>query len=211
MTYRLYRNVEIGAGAQIGDYVIIGLPPKGRADGELRTIIGADAIVRSHSVIYAGNVIGDHFATGHGAMIRECNRIGSNVSVGTHSVVEHHVEIHDHVRIHSQVFVPEYSVLEEGAWLGPNVVLTNTHHPLCPKAKECMKGPVVGRHAKICANATVLPDLTIGESALVGANAVVTRDVPPRTVVAGVPATVIKSIDDLDCPYHLIDRPYPPR
>ena len=47
------------------------------------------------------------------------------VSVGTLSVVEHHVKIANNVRIHTQVFVPEFSVLEEGCWLGPNVVLTN--------------------------------------------------------------------------------------
>ena len=52
-------------------------------------------------------------------MIREFNQIGDNVSVGTHSVIEHHVQIGHGVRIHSNVFIPEFSILENGAWVGP--------------------------------------------------------------------------------------------
>jgi UDP-3-O-[3-hydroxymyristoyl] glucosamine N-acyltransferase len=55
------------------------------------TIIGNGAVIRSHTVIYAGNVIGDRFQTGNKANIRELNRIGNDVSIGTLSVVEHHV------------------------------------------------------------------------------------------------------------------------
>jgi UDP-3-O-[3-hydroxymyristoyl] glucosamine N-acyltransferase len=124
-TCRIYPNVEIGAGAEIDDFVIIGVPPRGKGPGELKTVIGRNAVIRSHTVIYAGNTIGDDFQTGHHVMIRECNEIGSQVSIGTHSVVEHHVKIEDDARIHSQAFVPEYSVLEQGCWIGPNVVFTN--------------------------------------------------------------------------------------
>ena len=60
-------------------------------------------------------------------------------------------------------------------------------------------GPTLARGAKIGANATLLPGVRIGEDALVGAGAVVTRDVPPRAVVAGNPAQVIKGIEDLVC------------
>ncbi len=205
---KIYPNVQIGAGAEIGDYVIIGEPPRGKAPGELPTIIGAGAVIRSHTVIYAGNRIGDHFQTGHHAMIREENTIGNDVSIGTGSIVEHHVIIEDGVRIHSQAFIPEYSKLEQGCWLGPNVVLTNALHPQCPKVKSCLKGATIGRRAKIGANTTILPDRAIGEDALVGAGSVVTRDVPARAVVAGNPARIIKQIDDLNCPYDLVERPY---
>jgi len=206
--YKIYPNVKLGKNYQIGEYVIIGVPPRNSLPGELETIIGDDAIIRSHSVIYAGNIIGNNFQTGHGVMVRELNKIGDNVSIGTSSVVEHHVTIGNGVRIHSQAFIPEYSVLEEGCWLGPNVVLTNVFHPLCPKAKQCLKGPVIARNAKIGANCTLLPDITIGENALVGAGSVVVEDVPANSVVAGNPAKVIKSIDELRCPYGIIEKPY---
>jgi len=207
-TAKIYPNVRLGEKVEIGDYVVIGVPPKGKAEGQLETVIGDGAVIRSHSVIYAGNRIGNGFQTGHHAMIREENRIGDNVSVGTNSVAEHHVEIANGVRIHSQAFVPEYSVLEEGAWIGPNVVLTNVPHPLCPKAKECIKGPTIKRGAKIGANSTILPFVIVGENALVGAGSVVVHDVPPRAVVAGNPAKVVKSVDQLRCPVALMDKPY---
>ncbi|MFQ6092612.1 MAG: transferase [bacterium] len=207
-SYKVYPNVELGEGVVIGDFAVVGIPPTARKPGEMKTYIGAQAIIRSHTVIYAGNRIGDNFQTGHGVMIREENEIGDSVSVGTKSVIEHHVKIGNNVRIHSQAFVPEYSVLEDGCWIGPNVVLTNALHPLCPKAKECLKGPIVRTGAKIGANATLLPDIEIGENGLVGAGSVVVEDVPPRAIVVGNPARRVKSIEEVHCPYGLIERPY---
>jgi acetyltransferase-like isoleucine patch superfamily enzyme len=57
-------------------------------------------------------------------------------------------------------------------------------------------------------NATLLPGITVGEYSLVGAGSVVTVDVPPHTVVYGVPARPAKAIDELECPLNLVDRPY---
>jgi len=206
--YKLYNNVHLAGTSNIGDYVIIGMPPAGKCDGELETFLGSDALIRSHTVIYAGNCIGNYFQTGHNVMIREDNRIGNSVSIGTGTVVEHHVTIENNVRIHSQAFIPEYSTLKEGCWIGPNAALTNALHPLCPKVKECIKGPTIGRNAKIGANATVLPDIKIGENSLVGSGSVVTKDVPEGVVVAGNPAKFIKKIEEINCPYELIERPY---
>lgn len=205
---RIYKNVKISRGAEIGEYVVIGVPPKGKKDGELKTIIGPEAILRSHTVIYAGNVIGAHFATGHGVLIREENEIGEHVSIGSHSIVEHHVKIGNGVRIHSSAFIPEYSILEDHAWIGPHVVFTNVLHPLCPEVPKCIKGPRICSGAKIGANATVLPSVTVGAMALVAAGSVVTRDVPPRAVVVGNPARIVKTIDDLTCPWEYIVSPY---
>lgn len=207
-TTKVYPNVHIEDGAEIGDFCIIGLPPKGKAPGEVETRIGKNAVIRSHTVIYAGNVIGDNFNSGHSALIREDNKIGDNVSIGSHTVIEHHLEIQENVRIHSQAFVPEFTVLERGCWIGPNVVFTNALHPLCKHVKDCLKGATVKPGAKIGANSTILPDVTIGENALVGAGSVVVKDVPAGMVAAGSPAKVIKSAGDLNCPYDLCDRPY---
>lgn len=207
-TAKIYPNVIMEEGAEIGDFCVIGLPPKGKAPGELETRIGKNAVIRSHTVIYAGNVIGDGFNSGHSALIREDNQIGNNVSIGSHTVIEHHLEIQDGVRIHSQAFVPEFTVLEKGCWIGPNVVFTNALHPLCKHVKDCLKGATVKSGAKIGANSTILPDVTIGEMALVGAGSVVVKDVPEKTVVAGSPARPIKNVADLKCPYDLCERPY---
>jgi len=104
---------------EIGDFVIIGVSPRGRQPGDLATHIGSNALRHSHTVLYAGNVIGKHFQTGHDVLIRELNEIGDDVSIGSHSVIEHHVKIGHRGRIHSNAFIPEYSILEEDTWVGP--------------------------------------------------------------------------------------------
>lgn len=195
--HRIYPNVHLALGVQIGEYVVIGVPPRGREPGDLETYIGPNAVIRSHTVIYAGNTIGANFQTGHAVMIRELNEIGDGVSIGTHSIIEHHVKIGNGVRVHSNAFIPEYSELEAGCWIGPNVVFTNALYPLAPGAKETLAGPVIRPGAKIGANATLLPGIVVGENALVGAGAVVVRDVPDGKVVIGNPARVIKDVADL--------------
>lgn len=195
--FRIYEGVEFKGDFTIEDFSIIGSPPRGHKPGELKTVIGTGAVIRSHSVIYAGNVIGDNFQTGNKVNIREHNTIGNNVSIGTLSIIEHHVKIADNVRIHSQVFIPEYSELEEGAWIGPNVVFTNAKYPLSPGVKASLKGPLVKKGAKIGANSTLLPGVVIGKNALIGAGTVVTADVPDNAVVVGNPGKIIKTIDSL--------------
>lgn len=197
MSAQVLENVFFAGEPALGAFVIIGEPPRGKKAGELETRIGAHAVIRSHSVIYAGSVIGDDFQTGHAVLIREENEIGSNVSIGSHTIVEHHVKIGNNVRLHSNVFVPEFSTLEDGCWLGPNVVVTNARYPQSHKVKESLRGAHIKRGAKIGANATLLPGVVIGENALVGAGAVVTRDVPDGAVVIGNPARVIKNVNEI--------------
>jgi acetyltransferase-like isoleucine patch superfamily enzyme len=193
----VYANVLLGEGAQLGPFVVLGEPPAGAGEGELATVIGPGAVIRSHTVIYAGSTIGGRFRAGHGALIREACEIGDDVSIGSHSVIEHHVILRRGVRIHSNAFIPEFSVLEEGAWVGPGVVFTNARYPLSRDAKRTLAGPHLLAGAKIGANATLLPGVTIGRGALVGAGAVVAHDVPDGAVVVGNPARVIRRIADL--------------
>jgi len=207
-SYKVYPNVQLCRGCHLGDYAVVGEPPRGKESGELPTVIGENSIIRSHTVIYAGNRIGARFQTGHGALIREDCEIGDDVSIGSHSEILPHVWTGNGVRVHSQTIVGEYSRLEDECWVGPNVVVTNTMHPLCPKAKECMRGPTIGRGAKIGAGVILMPDITIGEMALIGAGAVVVSDVPPGAVMVGNPARQVKHISELDCPYGLVQHPY---
>jgi acetyltransferase-like isoleucine patch superfamily enzyme len=193
----VYPNVHLGAGARAEPFAILGVPPRGRREGELPLVVGADAVIRSHAVIYAGNRIGERFHLGHGALVREENEIGDDVSVGSHSIVEHHVTLGNGVRIHSGAFVPEFSRLDDGAWLGPHAVLTNAPYPLGRGAKQTLRGPHLRRGAKVGANATILPGRVIGENALVGAGSVVVEDVPDGAVVAGNPARVIRMVAEL--------------
>jgi len=192
----IHPNVRFGANHRIDDFVIIGAPPRETSPGELATSIGPNAIIRSHTIIYAGNTIGANFQTGHSVMIRECNEIGDDCSIGTHSNLEHHIMIGNRVRIHSHVFIPEYSILEDDAWVGPGAVFTNDLYPPT-KNVSALKGPHLMAGARVGANVTLLPGVIIGRHALVGAGAVVVCDVPDGKVVVGNPARIIKDISEL--------------
>ena len=199
-TAHVYPGVIFEGSVDVEDFAIIGCPAGSHGGRTVETRIADGARIRSHTVIYAGNVIGKNFSTGHHAMVREDNEIGNDVSVGSFCNVEHHVKIEDGARLHTGVFVPEFSVLEAEAWLGPRVTLTNARYPKSPGAKDSLVGPRIGRRARLGANVTVLPGVVIGESSLVGAGAVVVRDVPPETVVVGNPAREINRIENL--PYN---------
>jgi len=200
-TAKIHSNVILGNNCTIGEFVIIGEPVRGYKQQDCKTIIGDNAVIRSHTVIYEGNVVGSNFQTGHLVMIRENNIIGNDVSIGSGSIIEHHVNIENGVRVHSQVFVPEFSTLKKNCWLGPNVTLTNAKYPQSRNVKETLKGPIVGKGAKIGANSTLLPGVIIGNNVLVGAGSVVTKDVPPNKVVAGNPIRIINDISKLPCKY----------
>jgi acetyltransferase-like isoleucine patch superfamily enzyme len=203
-------TVRLGAGTVVEEFCIVGRHAGRTSDGTPGpTEIGENSLLRSHTVVYAGSRIGARFATGHHTLIREANEIGDDVSIGSLSVVEHHVRIADLVRIHSQNFIPEFTVLEEGAWIGPRVTLTNHPFPECPEPAGCMVGVHIERYARVGANVTILPGVRIGARALIGAGAVVTKDVAPGTVVVGQAARPVKSIDELLCPAGLPHRPYP--
>jgi acetyltransferase-like isoleucine patch superfamily enzyme len=192
-----FPNVQLGDGTTLDDFVILGRAPKGAQAGSLSLDIGPGSVIRSHSVLYAGSSIGSRFQCGHGALIREQCRIGEDCSVGSGTVLEFLVTLGNRVRIHSNCFVPEHSVLEDDCWIGPNVVITNAKFPQTPRTKELLAGVRICRGAKIGANSTLLPGITIGANALVGAGSVVTRDVPEGSVVAGNPAHLLCKTSEL--------------
>jgi acetyltransferase-like isoleucine patch superfamily enzyme len=207
-TQLIYPNVTIDASTEIGDFVVLGKPPRGKKEGELALEIGRDGVIRPFSTLYAGTKIGNEFQCGQGASIREDNIIGNNVSIGTNAVLEFGNRIGNNVRIHSLCFL-EMVTVEDDVFIGPNVVFTDDPHPMkCPKYLDCLGGVTIKKCAKIGANSTFLPGVTVGENALVGAGSVVTKDVPDNMVVAGSPAKVIKSVDDLECYPGFFEKPY---
>jgi acetyltransferase-like isoleucine patch superfamily enzyme len=203
MTAEIYPNTKLGKKPIIGEYVLLGVTPIGHFKKEPaplpELVMGDYVVIRSHSVIYAGNVIGDRFQTGHGVMVRERNKIGNNVSIGTHSIVERDNIIGDGARIHSNCFIPEFIEIRERAWIGPNVTILNVLHPPCPSFEECAKGTVIHENAKIGGNVTLGPRVEIGANAMIGSGSVVTRDIPANSIAYGNPARVHKTLDELEC------------
>jgi len=199
-------EVSIGSNPRIQSYVLLGLTAE-EGEGE-RLVIGENALIRSHSVIYAGSSIGNNFQTGHGVLIRDHNSIGDNVSIGSHTVIERRNRIGNNVRIHSNCFVPEYTCVEDSAWIGPCVTILNVLHPPCPRFEDCAKQVIIGSNAKIGGNVTVGPRVTIGANSLVGMGSVVTSDIPSDVVAFGNPAKPIKNIHELGCETGYFDTPY---
>lgn len=117
---------------------------------------------------------------------------GKNITVGKGVFINTGCHFHDQGGI----------TLGDGTFLGSNVVLTTINHDFNPRNRStAYPAPIVtGKHVWIGSSVTVVPGVTIGEGAIVGAGSVVTRDVPPNTIVAGVPAQVIREIDPND-PY----------
>lgn len=185
--------VTLAAPSRVDPLAIVGeLPGRNITDQTLE--IGPQSVIRAFTVIYAGSRIGSHLETGHGAVIREENRIGDHLSIWNHSTIDYGCVIGSGVRIHTGVYVAQFTVIEDDVFLAPGVVLANDRHPIC---RECMKGPTIKRGARVGVNATLLPEVIVGEASLVGAGAVVTKDVPPGVVVVGNPARVVGRADQV--------------
>jgi acetyltransferase-like isoleucine patch superfamily enzyme len=207
----IHANVVIGDGSFVDSHTILGSPtaafyedPNGYTAPPCR--IGARAVIRSHCVVYSGAEIGDDFACGHHVTIREGTRIGEGVRVGTLCDLQGDLSIGRYARLHSNVFVPQKSTIEEFAWLFPYVVLTNDPHP---PSDSCTVGPTIRRFAVIGAGAMIFPGVNVGEGAVVGAMALVRHDVPPRSVVVGVPGEVRGPVADISCREGRVEHVYP--
>lgn len=205
---RVSEKVDLGIGHEIDDGVLIGYPT-GRPIADQRLTIGSNARIRSGTVIYVGTTIGAGLNTGHNVVIREENTIGDHFSIWNNSTIDYGCQIGSDVKIHTGVYVAQFTIIEDGAFLAPGVVIANDPRPGCAYAKDCMRGPTIKRGAQIGCNVTILPYVTIGEGALVGAGSVVVHDVPPRSVVVGNPAKVIKQVDRLTCPVGRVDGSCP--
>jgi acetyltransferase-like isoleucine patch superfamily enzyme len=128
--------------------------------------------------------------------------IGDDVKIGTFVEIQKGVKIGNRCKISSHTFICEGVTLEDEVFVGHNVTFTNDRYPrasnengeLQTEADWACIRTLVKRSASIGSGATLLCGITIGENAMIGAGSVVTRDVPPDTVVAGNPARVIKSL-----------------
>jgi len=148
-------------------------------------------------VIYFGSRIGARFQTGHNVIVREDCRIGDDVSVWSNSVLDYGCRIGAHVKIHSNCYIAQFTEIQDGAFLAPGVTIANDLYPGQSTSAAMMSGPVIGAGAQIGVNVTILPFVRIGAGCLIGAGAVVVRDVPAGSVAFGNPATVRGSVRDL--------------
>lgn len=185
-------NVNIGAGSFIGARCIIGEFNMGFINERKSylnppLIIGANAVLRSETIIYAGSNLGDNLQTGHRVTIREKTVAGKNFRVGTLSDIQGDCVIGDYVNLHSNVHIGQKSEIANYVWIFPYVVLTNDPTP----PSNTMLGVKVEEYAVIATMSVILPGVTIGSGALVGAGSIVSKDVVAEMVVVGNPSKEI--------------------
>jgi acetyltransferase-like isoleucine patch superfamily enzyme len=125
-------------------------------------------------------------------------KIGENCNICAHTLIEGDVIIGNNVTVKSGVFLWDGISLESDVFIGPNATFTNDKMPRSKCYPEAFLRTLVKRGASVGANATILPGITIGEYSMVGAGAVVTKDVPAYAVVAGNPARVVKWVSKSD-------------
>ncbi|HLF27248.1 MAG TPA: acyltransferase [Anaerolineae bacterium] len=156
-------------------------------------IIHPTAEVSSQALIGAGTRVW------HQAQVREGARLGRNCIVGKGVYIDFGVSVGDNVKLQNGVYVYHGATVEDGVFLGPGVILTNDANPRAINPDGSLKsdadwqiGPITIRYgASIGAGSIVLPNVTVGRFALVGAGSVVTRDVPDHAIVVGAPARPI--------------------
>ena len=153
-----------------------------------------------HESSYVDNdvTIGESTKIWHFSHIQSGSTIGKNCSIGQNVNIGNNVQIGNNVKIQNNVSVYEGVVLEDFVFCGPSMVFTNIKIPRSEfpqRGSEFYLKTIVKRSASIGANATIVCGVTIGEYALIGSGAVVTKDVPPFSLVVGNPAKIIGKVD----------------
>ena len=154
-----------------------------------------DAYIHPYALVEDGVKLGDDTRVWAFVHILPGAVIGGECNICDHVFIEGDVVIGDRVTIKCGVQIWDGLRIESDVFIGPNATFTNDPYPRSKQEFELLH-TLVKEGATIGANATILPGITIGEKAMVGAGAVVTKDVPARTLVLGNPARVIKELEE---------------
>lgn len=131
--------------------------------------------------------------------------IGDNTKIGVFVEIQKNAKVGKYCKISSHTFICEGVTIEDNVFIGHSVVFINDTYPratngngMLQTEKDWKVGPILVKNgASIGSNCTILCNVTIGENAIVGAGSVVTRDIPPNTIVAGNPARIFRTIKPL--------------
>ena len=200
----IHDGTILGEGCEIQDHAVLGKPAKlsRRSSAVSREtaplVVGEGVAICCAAVVFAGAEIGSGAIIGDQSYVRERSRIGEGTLVGRGSCVDNDVSIGARVSIQTDVYLTARSVVEDDVFVGPGVLTTNddtmSRHPPAPAFE--LRGATLRRACRVGGRAVLVPGVEIGEEAFVAAGAVVTRDVPSRAVVMGVPARVVREVGD---------------
>jgi acetyltransferase-like isoleucine patch superfamily enzyme len=197
----VHPGTVLGEGVKVLENAIVGkqpsLSPRSTAKREPLppTVIGDGTIVSTGAIVFAGSTIGARVILGDQSCVRERVTLGDDVVLGRGSLIENDTTVGAMTKIQAEAYVTAYSTLEEHVFIAPCVVTTNDDFMGRTERRHAqMRGPTIRRGARVGGGAVLCPGVEIGEEAFVGAGAVVTKDVPPRVVVVGNPARILRDV-----------------
>jgi acetyltransferase-like isoleucine patch superfamily enzyme len=199
----VYPGTILGEGVKVLENAVVGkqpaLSPRSTAKREPLppTEIGDGTLISTGAIVFAGTRIGERVVVGDQSCVRERVTVGDDVVLGRGALVENDTTIGAMARIQAEAYITAYSTLEEHVFIAPCVVTTNDNFMGRTEKRHALrKGPTIRRGARVGGGAILCPAVEIGEEAFVGAGAVVTKDVPPRVIVVGNPARVLRDVPE---------------
>ncbi|WP_428910838.1 DapH/DapD/GlmU-related protein [Niallia sp. Krafla_26] len=191
------KDTKIGDFVQIGELTVLGKPTSSNKKMKRKPEMVLDPlIIESHVTIGCNSVIYRHVKLDTGVFvgdltsIREKVTVGEDSIIGRNAIVETNTKIGKRVTIQTGCYITADMEIEDEVFIGPCCSSSNDKYMGMGNFKH--QGPIIKKGAKIGNNATLLPAVTIGENAIVGAGSVVTKDVPANKTVVGNPGKIIK-------------------
>jgi UDP-3-O-[3-hydroxymyristoyl] glucosamine N-acyltransferase len=200
----IHANTVLEAGCQVQDRAVLGKPPKLAAHSSAPRDPGPPLVVQQGStvcagaIVFAGARIGPGVIVGDQAYVRERAEIGEGTVVGRGSAIDNDVRIGARVRIQTDVYVTAFTEIEDDVFVGPGVTTTNDDTMSRHGSGYQLRGARLRRASRIGGGVVLCPGVEVGEEAFVAAGAVVTKDIPARTVAMGVPARPVREVPEAD-------------
>jgi len=202
-TATVYPGTVLGDGARVLEYAVVGKQPTLGASSTAKreplppAQIGDGTVVSTGAIVFAGTTVGARSIVGDQSCIRERVTLGEDCVLGRGSLIENDTTVGAGTRIQAGAYITAYSTLEEDVFIAPCVVTTNDNYMGRTERRRAeMRGPTIRRSARVGGGAILCPGIEVGEEAFVGAGAVVTKDVPPRMLVVGSPARVLRAVNE---------------
>jgi acetyltransferase-like isoleucine patch superfamily enzyme len=190
----IYDGVEVGDDSIICNDAVLGEPVSDYYENpdysNPTTVIGAGALIRSHTIIYAGCEIGEGLSTGHGACIREYTMIGKHCLVGANCFLMGKLRLGNYCRLHSFIGIAQNWSLGDFVFIYPFVTMTDDPWP---PSNDTVAGSI-GNYSQVATHAVLLPGVHIGENCLIGAHSMVSKNIPSFSLAVGNPARVLMDI-----------------
>lgn len=199
----VHDGTVIGDGCVIEDHVVLGKRPRlargSSARGDVGALeLGERVTVCAGAVVFAGATVAAEAILGDQSYVRERSTIGARSVIGRGSVVDNDVSVGARVKVQTNVYLTAFTTIEDDVFVGPGATTTNDDTMARHGSDTPLRGATLRRACRVGGAAVLTPGVEVGEEAFVAAGAVVTRDVPARAVVIGVPARVVREVGEQD-------------